>query len=94
MWLSHQSLVYFGCFFLLLFTYTQQEEANGLLTFIKQEKVERDDCNLDLKLEVNIHPECGLSSGKCVSSIKRMVPLQEAGRSLEEVSKDPVNLSN
>lgn len=79
MLLSHQSLVYFGCFFPLLFTYTKQEEANGLLTFVKQEKVEGDDCNLDLKLEVNIHPECGLSAGKCVSRMERAVPLQEDG---------------
>lgn len=72
MWLSPQSLVYFVCFFLLLFTYSQQEAANGLLTFVKQEKVEGNNCNLDLKVEVNIHPDCGLSAGKCVPKIKRL----------------------
>lgn len=93
MWLRHQSLVYFGCFFLLLSTCSQQEEANGLLTLVKREKMEGDDCNLDLKVEVNIHSECGLSAGECVSrtglsprfSIKKL-----AG--LEEVSKVPVCL--
>uniref|UniRef100_A0A3Q1G7Z4 C2H2-type domain-containing protein n=2 Tax=Acanthochromis polyacanthus TaxID=80966 RepID=A0A3Q1G7Z4_9TELE len=29
---------------------------------VKQEKEERDDCNLDLKVEVNIRAECGLST--------------------------------
>lgn len=48
-------------------TFSQQEEANGLLTLVKREKVEGDDCNLDLKVEVNIHSECGLSAGECVS---------------------------
>lgn len=70
MWLSHYSLVYFGSFFLLLFTDLQQEEANGLLTFVKREKVEGVDCNLDLKVEVNIHPECGLSAGKRLSRLE------------------------
>lgn len=52
--------------FLLLFTLSQQEEAKGL-PLVKQEKVERDDCNLDLKVEVNIRSECGLSTGECGS---------------------------
>ncbi|XP_025764015.1 uncharacterized protein LOC112847166 [Oreochromis niloticus] len=33
-----------------------------MLTLVKQEKEERDDCNLDLKVEVNIRAECGLSA--------------------------------
>lgn len=36
-----------------------------MLTLVKQEKVEGDDCNLDLKVEVNIRAECGLSTGEC-----------------------------
>lgn len=36
-----------------------------VLPLVKQEKVEKDDCNLDLKVEVNIRAECGLSTGKC-----------------------------
>lgn len=62
--------LYFGCFFLTRFTYSKQDAANGLLTFVKQEKVQGDDCNLDFKVEVNIHPDCGLSAGECVSRIK------------------------
>ncbi|XP_037617440.1 zinc finger protein 316-like isoform X1 [Sebastes umbrosus] len=45
----------------LLFTVSQQEETN-VLPLVKQERVERDDCNLDLKVEVNIRAECGLST--------------------------------
>ncbi|XP_031596215.1 zinc finger protein 16-like isoform X3 [Oreochromis aureus] len=40
---------------------SKQEEAK-MLTLVKQEKEERDDCNLDLKVEVNIRAECGLSA--------------------------------
>lgn len=36
-----------------------------MLTLVKQEKEERDDCNLDVKVEVNIRAECGLSAGEC-----------------------------
>lgn len=54
-----------------------------MLPLVKQEKVEREDCNLDLKVEVNIRAECGLSTGECgfvhesvrVSSILHMVPM-------------------
>lgn len=35
------------------------------MPLVKQEKVEGDDCNLDLKVEVNIRAECGLSTGEC-----------------------------
>lgn len=35
-----------------------------MLPLVKQEKVEGDDCNLDLKVEVNIRAECGLSTGE------------------------------
>ncbi|XP_031732171.1 uncharacterized protein LOC116399278 [Anarrhichthys ocellatus] len=45
----------------LLFTVSQQEETT-LLPLVKQEKVESDDCNLDLKVEVNIRAECDLST--------------------------------
>lgn len=63
-------------FLLAAFTHVQQEETNGLLTLVKREKVEGDDCNLDLKVEVNIHPECGLSAGECISTMECMVHLQ------------------
>lgn len=43
-----------------------QQEANRLLLQVKQEKMDRDDCNLDLKVEVNISSECSLSSGECL----------------------------
>ena len=52
--------------FQLPFTVSQQEETT-VLPLVKQEKVERDDCNLDLKVEVNIRAECGLSTGECAS---------------------------
>lgn len=52
--------------FQLLFTVSQQEETK-VLPLVKQEKVEKDDCNLDLKVEVNIRAECGLSAGECGS---------------------------
>lgn len=52
-----------GLTFLLLSTLSRQEETKGL-PLVKQEKVERDDCNLDLKVEVNIRSECGLSTGE------------------------------
>lgn len=38
-----------------------------MLPLVKREKVERDGCNLDLKVEVNIRAECGLSTGECGS---------------------------
>uniref|UniRef100_A0AAQ6IQ03 C2H2-type domain-containing protein n=1 Tax=Anabas testudineus TaxID=64144 RepID=A0AAQ6IQ03_ANATE len=38
------------------------KEDSKVLPLVKQEKVERDDCNLDLKVEVNIRAECGLST--------------------------------
>lgn len=49
--------------FQLLFTVSQQEETK-VLPLVKQE---REDCNLDLKVEVNIRAECGLSTGECGS---------------------------
>ncbi|XP_040001170.1 zinc finger protein 316-like isoform X2 [Xiphias gladius] len=39
-----------------------KQEETKVLPLVKQEKVERDDCNLDLKVEVNIMAECGLST--------------------------------
>ncbi|XP_029989199.1 zinc finger protein 316-like isoform X2 [Sphaeramia orbicularis] len=44
-----------------LFHHISKEDAK-VLPVVKQEKVERDDCNLDLKVEVNIRAECGLST--------------------------------
>ena len=46
--------------FQLLFIVYQQEETK-VLPLVKQEEVEGDDCNLDLKVEVNIRAEgeCG-----------------------------------
>ncbi|KAM3623757.1 uncharacterized protein V6R79_015243 [Siganus canaliculatus] len=38
------------------------KEETKALPLVKQERVERDDCNLDLKVEVNIRAECGLSA--------------------------------
>ncbi|KAK2919585.1 hypothetical protein Q8A73_003956 [Channa argus] len=38
------------------------KEETKVLPLVKQEKVEQDDCNLDLKVEVNIRAECGLST--------------------------------
>lgn len=55
-----------ACDVRLLFTVSQQEESK-VLPLVKQENVERDDCNLDLKVEVNIRSECGLSAGECGS---------------------------
>ncbi|TDH16609.1 hypothetical protein EPR50_G00021790 [Perca flavescens] len=40
---------------------SKQDETKGL-PLVKQERVEKDDCNLDLKVEVNIRAECGLST--------------------------------
>ncbi|XP_041839625.1 zinc finger protein 316-like [Melanotaenia boesemani] len=40
---------------------SQQREAQ-VFPLVKQEKKERDDCNLDLKVEVNIRAECGFSN--------------------------------
>lgn len=38
---------------------TQVDDA---LSVVKQEQMEKDDCNLDLKVEVNISAECGISN--------------------------------
>ncbi|XP_068178800.1 uncharacterized protein [Antennarius striatus] len=37
------------------------KEASKMSPLVKQEKLERNDCNLDLKVEVNIRSECGLA---------------------------------
>ncbi|XP_040892975.1 zinc finger protein 316-like [Toxotes jaculatrix] len=44
------------------FHHISKQEETKVLPLVKQEKVERDDCNLDLKVEVNIRAECGLST--------------------------------
>ncbi|XP_069544610.1 uncharacterized protein [Brachyistius frenatus] len=38
------------------------KEEVKMLPLVKQEKEEKDNCNLDLKVEVNIRAECGLST--------------------------------
>nr|XP_043884017.1 transcription factor Sp8-like isoform X2 [Solea senegalensis] len=43
------------------FHHLSKEETKPL-PLVKQERVERGDCNLDLKVEVNIRAECGLSA--------------------------------
>ncbi|KAF7645640.1 hypothetical protein LDENG_00200750, partial [Lucifuga dentata] len=45
-----------------MFHHISQQEETNVLPLVKQEKAERDDCNLDLKVEVNIRAECGLSA--------------------------------
>lgn len=35
--------------------------------------MDRDDCNLDLKVEVNISSECSLSSGECLHRLDIVV---------------------
>ena len=35
------------------------------MLLVKQEKEERNNCNLDLKVEVNIRADGGLSDGEC-----------------------------
>ncbi|XP_059191219.1 PR domain zinc finger protein 1-like [Centropristis striata] len=44
------------------FHHISKHEETKVLPLVKQEKVEKDDCNLDLKVEVNIRAECGLST--------------------------------
>ncbi|XP_053186418.1 transcription factor E4F1-like [Scomber japonicus] len=44
------------------FHHISKEEETMVLPLVKQENVERDDCNLDLKVEVNISAECGLTT--------------------------------
>lgn len=42
-----------------------QQGDNRLLPQVKQEAADGDNCNLDLKVEVNISSECSLSPGEC-----------------------------
>ncbi|KAG7486712.1 transcriptional regulator CRZ2-like [Solea senegalensis] len=44
------------------FHHLSKQEETKPLPLVKQERVERGDCNLDLKVEVNIRAECGLSA--------------------------------
>lgn len=44
---------------------------------MKQEQADGDDCNLDLKVEVNVSSECSLSSGECLH------PLQTSHEALQ-----------
>lgn len=41
-----------------------QQAETKVLPVVKREEEDRDDCNLDLKVEVNIKAECGLSAGE------------------------------
>ncbi|KAL6110004.1 uncharacterized protein ACO6RY_19177 [Pungitius sinensis] len=56
------------------------KEEPKLLLLVKQEKVEGDNCNLDLKVEVNIRAECDLStacSPVAVGSSSAMEPTED-----------------
>ncbi|XP_008295527.1 homeotic protein spalt-major-like [Stegastes partitus] len=44
------------------FLHISKQDEVKVFPLVKQEKEERDDCNLDLKVEVNIRAECGLST--------------------------------
>ncbi|XP_034045135.1 zinc finger protein 696-like [Thalassophryne amazonica] len=44
------------------FHHISKQEEPKALPLVKQEKVDRDNCNLDLKVEVNIRADCGLST--------------------------------
>lgn len=46
-----------------------QQDENRLLPQVKQEKADRDNCNLDLKVEVNISSECSLPPGECLHNL-------------------------
>lgn len=48
-----------------------KQEETTVLPLVKQEKLERDDCNLDLKVEVNIRAECGLTAVWTVHFLQR-----------------------
>lgn len=58
-----------------------QQEANRLLLQVKQERMDKDDCNLDLKVEVNISSECSLSSGECLHQLNIVVQTSGKGSS-------------
>ncbi|XP_041640914.1 uncharacterized protein LOC121508248 isoform X2 [Cheilinus undulatus] len=55
------------------------KEQGGVFPVVKQEKEDREDCNLDLKVEVNIRAECGLSAA--------LEPAEEAPPT--EITLDP-----
>ncbi|XP_035492796.2 zinc finger protein 746-like [Scophthalmus maximus] len=42
--------------------HTSEQDDGKVQPLVKQEEVEREDCNLDLKVEVNIRAECGLAA--------------------------------
>lgn len=52
-----------------------QQDDGKVQPLVKQEEVEREDCNLDLKVEVNIRAECGLAAGECFIRMDTMCPL-------------------
>ena len=64
--LNHELSLLYCCVILKLLVTLSQEEETMVLPLVKQENVERDDCNLDLKVEVNISAECGLTTGEYI----------------------------
>lgn len=46
-----------------------QQDKNRLLPQVKQEEADRDNCNLDLKVEVNISSGCSLSPGEWLQGL-------------------------
>lgn len=46
-----------------------QQDKNRLLPQVKQEGADRDNCNLDLKVEVNISSGCSLSPGEWMQDL-------------------------
>ncbi|XP_056136391.1 zinc finger protein 236-like [Lampris incognitus] len=53
------------------------QEDPKVLSMVKQEKVERDDCNLDLKVEVNIRAECGLASEDLLEHLDSTITIEK-----------------
>ncbi|XP_056227678.1 zinc finger protein 335-like isoform X2 [Seriola aureovittata] len=64
-----------------------------VLPLVKQEKVERDDCNLDLKVEVNIMAECGLSTALEPSEEPPPSDILDTGISSIHPTPSPTNAS-
>lgn len=46
-----------------------QQDENRLLPQVKQEEADRDNCDLDLKVEVNISSGCSLSPGEWLQDL-------------------------
>ncbi|KAG7235887.1 hypothetical protein INR49_002085 [Caranx melampygus] len=71
------------------FQYISKQEETKVLPMVKQEKVERDDCNLDLKVEVNIRAECGLSTVSGGGGLAPEATRRELGGSLTDGALKP-----